>query len=117
MTYALLLAQAGPEMDTALAWIERGGIVALLALFLFGFYHEWWVTGKVYKRRVEEVRQLTKELREERDRCVRTTEESRARHEEYRDRVEREVLPVLIRVADNLTAFLERRHTRDKSGP
>lgn len=84
-------------------------VVAALVLFLYGFYQEWWVTGKIYRRRVEEVDALLQERNELQEKFDTYRQGAEDRHNEYRDRVERETLPVLIRVADNLTSFIERR--------
>lgn len=93
----LLLAQS--ETGTLLEYIEWGGSIALLVIFLVGFRQEWWVTGVAHHRKIDELKEARKECND-----------IQTRYDEYRDKIEDDTLPVLIRLTDQLSRFVERRH-------
>lgn len=88
--YELFLAQAVTDV-TFFQWVSTGGTVGALLLFLYGFKAEWWVTGEVYRRRLKEVDEYKQSL------------------DEYRDKMEEKVLPLLSESNTVLAQLAERR--------
>lgn len=62
--------------------VGGGGALGMALLGLFGFRSEWWVTGRVYRRRVEEIKELRAEQRDERREHAALVERTQLHHEE-----------------------------------
>lgn len=84
----LVLAGATAAVGPSDGWatlVEALGTVGSLLLFLWGFHAEWWVTGRVYRRRVEELNEAVEKL------------------DVHRERIETQTIPLLVRATDALT--------------
>lgn len=45
-----------------IGWIRDGGVIAVLIIVVWGALNEWWVTGKQYRRAIEERDDYKREL-------------------------------------------------------
>lgn len=89
----VVAAESTTGLESWVDLVQIGGAVATLLIFLYGFKAEWWVTGQIYRQRVEE------------------GQEYRTRLDSYRDKVEGEVIPLLVRATEALSQVAERRRS------
>lgn len=98
-------AQAAPDdIGSWVRLVSAGGALGAVSLFLLGFRLEWWVTGRVYQRRVEEVYAAQARLEAANAEHQRRTDERDAALERLNTEVRTIVIPAVTRA----TAVLER---------
>lgn len=51
-------------------WVERGGIIGLLALAVLSFMREWLVTGATYRRSLSDCERVVQQAIADRDRAL-----------------------------------------------
>jgi hypothetical protein len=111
-----LIAQT-PLQDANLWEIVLGGGGALttVILFLYGFHAEWWVSGKVYRRRIDEIADNKTEMKEVRDELTQVRQSKDEELAHLRNKIEEQIIPLVVRSTDLLARLMgsHRRHNDD----